>query len=200
MPKLTSPTKVSKIVRYKLEKECVKLRKRGFSYQQIADELSASPNVPEDDSIDKFVVMRFLEKMPEVKKELVSSNRTRMLKAVNTNFDIIYEMSSLYGKTRTLLEAMEDDAIEKNRLVNPYQYKAIVSEMRELLGKMMDIQKEITDYQNIRAFMGIVLETLQEEAPDQIPVIVERLKLAKGTQWFANLIQTRKLKKNEDDW
>lgn len=186
---VVSSTKQSKIVQYKLEEDCVNLRKLGYSFQKIADELNASGKVPEDDPIDKYVVMRFLEKIPEVQKQLVRENKGRLLEVVNTNFDIIHEVNHLFGKTKALLEAMEEDAYEKGKLVDPYRFKAVASEMRELLKQMTDIQREINDYKNIRRFMEIVLETLQEECPDKIPIIAEKLRLAKGTTWFADIVE-----------
>lgn len=186
---IVSPTKQSKIVKYRLEEDCVNLRMSGMSYQQIADELNASGKVPDNDPIDKYVVMRFLEKLPEINKQLVREDKRRLLQVVNNNLDIIHEISSLFNKTKSLLELMEDEAYEKGKHVNPYQYKAVASEMRELLKQMTEIQKEINDYNNIRKFMEIVLTTLREEVPDKLPIIVEKLKLARSTQWFADIMK-----------
>lgn len=194
--KIVSPTNKSKIVKYKLEEDCVNLRKSGLSYQEIAEELNASGKVPEDDPIDEYVVMRFLKKIPQVTKQLVKEDKKRLLQVVNTNFDILHEINSLFSKTKNLLENMEADAYDKGKLINPYQFKAIVSEMREMLRQMMEIQKEMNDYENVRMFMEIVLETLQKEAPDKLPIITEKLKMAKGTQWFANLLETKRLTNN----
>lgn len=186
--RLVSSTKQSKIVKYKLENDVVALRQSGLSYQQIADELNLGGKVPDDDKIDKYVVMRFLEKIPEIQKQLVKEDRQRLMQVVSTNIDIIDEVTGLYGKTKKLLELMEEDAFEKGRILNPYQYKALVSEMREMLKQMTDIQREINDYDNIKRFMQIVLETLKDEAPDAIPIIVKKLRYVKETQWFSNIL------------
>jgi len=85
--------------------------------------------------------------------------------------------------------------MEKGRNIDPYRFKAVASEMRELLKQMVEIQKEINDYNNVRKFMEIVMSVLQKEVPDKIPIIIEELKIAKGTQWFANMMR----KKVEDD-
>lgn len=183
-----SSTKKSKVVRYQVEDDVVNLRKSGLSYQQIADELNASGKVPVDDPLDKYVVMRFLEKLPAIQQEIVKGDKRRLLNVVNNNMDIIYEVTSLFGKTKCLLEAMEEDAFERGKLLNPYQFKALTSEMRELLKQMTDIQREINDYDNVKKFMQIVLETLKEEAPDKLPIIVEKLRGAKGTQWFSQMV------------
>lgn len=185
---IVSTTKQSKIVKYKLEEDCVNLRYSGLSYQQIAEELNASGKVPPDDPIDKWVVMRFLEKLPEVSRQIVKEDRRRLVQVVNNNMDIIFEVNNMFSKTKQLLEAMEEDAYNRGRFVNPYQYKAVVSEMREMLKLMTEIQKEVNDYNNVRKFMEIVLSVIKEECPDKIPIIIEKLRLAKGTNWFAEIM------------
>lgn len=184
-----SLSRQSKIVKYKLEEDCVNLRKANMSYQQIADELNSTGKVPDNDLIDKYVVMRFFDKLPEIQQQLVKEDKRRMIQVVNNNMDIVHEVNSMFFKTKQLLEDMEDDAFDKGRFVNPYQFKAVVSEMREMLKQMTDIQKEINDYDNIKMFMQVVLETLKQEAPDTIPLIVDKLRGAKGTQWFSNLMK-----------
>lgn len=182
-------TRVSKIVKYQLEEDCAYLHKLGLNNQQIADELNSSGKVPPDDKITPFVVMTFLNKvLPEVSKQLVKKSEERILQVVNTNFDVIQEVNLLYARTKNLLDDLEQQAREKNKPINPYHYKAVVSEMREMLNTMLDIQKEVNDYQNIRKFMEIVLEVLSEEVPDKIPIIVEKLRLSRGTTWFASVM------------
>lgn len=189
---IVSSTKQSKIVRYKLEEECVNLKKAGLSLSEIANELSSNEKVPPHDKIDKFVVARFLEKIPNITKQLVQEDKRRLLEVVNTNFDIMEETGRLFAKSKSLLDLLEDDAYEKGKIVNVYMWKAVVSEMREMLRQMTEIQKEINDYDNVRKFMEIVLQVLQEEAPDKIPIIADKLRVVKGTQWFASIMSKSK--------
>jgi hypothetical protein len=183
-----STTKKSKIVKYKLEEDVVMLRQAGMSFQQIADELNESGKVPEDDQLDKYVVMRFLEKLPEVTKAIVREDKRRLLNVVNNNLDIVHEVTELFGKTKSLLNHMEEDAYERNKMVDPYRWKAVVSEMREMLKQMTEIQREINDYNNIRKFMEIIMETLKDECPEKIPVIAAKLRMHKGTTWFSDMM------------
>ncbi|MEC0276820.1 hypothetical protein [Peribacillus frigoritolerans] len=183
-----STTKKSKIVKYKLEEDVVMLRQSGMSYQQIADELNESGKVPEDDELDKYVVLRFLEKLPKVQQQIVSEDRRRLVEVVNTNLDIVHEVTALFGKTKALLNHMEEDAFDRGKAMDPYRFKAVASEMREMLKQMTEIQREINDYNNIRKFMEIVLNTLKEECPEKIPVISEKLKMTKGTTWFSDMM------------
>lgn len=183
-----SSTKKSKVVKYKLEEDVVMLRQSGMSYQQIADELNANGKVPDSDLLDKYVVMRFLEKLPAIQQQLVREDKKRLVSVVNANMDIVHEISDLYGKTKMLLNMMEEDAYDRGRTIDPYRFKAVASEMRELLKQMTDIQKEINDYDNIRKFMEIVLDTLKSEAPQSIPVIAQKLRMTKGTNWFSDMM------------
>ena len=171
-----SSTKKSKIVKYKLEEDVVMLRQSGMSYQQIADELNAGDKVPADDPLDKYVIMRFLEKLPQIQQQLVKEDKRRLVSVVNANMDIVHEITDLYGKTKMLLSMMEEDAMDRGRSMDPYRFKAVASEMRELLKQMTDIQKEINDYDNIRKFMEIVLETLKQEAPELYEEVKELVK------------------------
>jgi hypothetical protein len=178
----------NKIVRYKLEEDTVLLKRSGLTHQQIADELNMSGKIPNNDLVTRDDVDRFMKRVPAVQKALVKESKARLVEVVNTNFDIIHELSSLFSRTKNLLDAMEEKAEQSGKLVGAMSFKAISSEMREMLRHMTDIQKEINDYENIRKFMEIVLQVLQEECPAQIPKIAERLRIMKGTQWFANII------------
>jgi len=180
--------KKGRIERFKLEVDAINLRKAGLSFQAIANELNKNPAVPEDEQIDKHVVMRFFEKIPEVQRQLVREDKKRLVQVVNQNMDIISEMNELFGKSKMLLNYMEDKAYNEGKMIDPYRFKAVSSEMREMLKQMTDVQKEISDYDNIRKFMEIVMETLKSEAPESIPTIVQKLRMAQGTNWFANMI------------
>ncbi len=179
---------ISKIVQFKLEEDVINLRKSGLSLDKIAEELASSPKIPEGESVDRFVIHRFLEKMPEIKKEIVRESKHRLIKVVNTNMDIIFEINSMFQKTKNIMEQLEVDANQKNKMVDVYRWKAVVGEMREMLKSMGDIQREINDYNNVRRFMEVVIETLSDECPEQIPTIVDKLKSTKGTQWFADIL------------
>jgi len=193
-----SKTKVSKIVKYEVEEDVINMRKAGLTYEQIAEDLNSGGKIPPEDPINKDTVARFLEKIPEVKRKLYRDSQKRVIKTINQSFDIIYEINNLYEKTKNLLEQMERDAEEKGKYINPYQFKAVSSEMREFLSKMIEIQREINDYKNVNKFMEIILQTLYEEVPDKIPIIIERLRTIKETKWFSDILEHREEDKN--DW
>lgn len=187
---LVSPTKQSKIVKYKIEQDVVTLRSEGMSYQDIADELNASGRVPADDPLDKYVVMRFLEKMPEITRKIVQEDKQRLVEIVQTNMDIVSETAGLYQRAKNIMEAMEVRAANSEYgYVDPYRFKAVASEMRELLKSMTEIQREISDAENVRKFMEIVMDVLKQECPDKIPIIADKLRVMKGTQWFSDMMK-----------
>jgi hypothetical protein len=187
---IVSPTKQSKVVKYKIEQDVVNLRSQGFSYQDIADELNASGKVPPDGLLDKYVIMRFLEKMPEITRQIVQEDKRRLVEIVQINMDIVHETSGLYHRAKAILEAMETRAATSEYgYVDPYRFKAIASEMRELLKSMTEIQREVSDADNVRKFMEIVMDVLKQEAPDKIPIIADKLRVMKGTQWFSDMMK-----------
>jgi len=182
---------ISKIVQYDLEQDTVNLRQAGLSYQKIADELNASGKVPEDDQINTDIVKRFLDNIPEVSREMVKRDEKKMLAVVNNSMDIIFEMTTLYRKTANLMEAMEEQAYDEGKIIDPHKFKALSSEMREMLKMMLEIQKEINDYENTKRFMEIVMETVSEECPQAIPIIIEKLKAARETKWIGQTFSSR---------
>jgi hypothetical protein len=182
---------MSKIVRYELEQDTVNLRQAGLSYQRIADELNATGKVPENDQINADNVKTFLSNVPQVSREMIKRNEKRMMEVVNNNMDIIAEMTTLYDKTKELMEAMEAKANEDGRYVDPYRFKALSSEMREMLKMMIDIQKELNDYENTKLFMEIVMETVAEISPESIPIIIEKLKSIQKTKWLGQIFDRR---------
>lgn len=185
---MCSNKNVSKIVKYNLEQDTVNLRQAGLSYQRIADELNASGKVPEDDLINIDIVKRFLDHLPSVSRELVKRDEKKMMAVVNNNINIINEMTTLYEKTKNLLEDMEEKANDANKHVDPYRFKALSSEMREMLKMMIEIQRELNDYENVKKFMIIVVETVSDVCPEAMPVIIERLKMSQKTHWISEFL------------
>lgn len=175
---------VSTIVKYHLEQDVINLREVGLSYQKIADELNASGKVPEDDPINWEMVQRFVNHLPALKKEVIRRDHRRMVAVVDNSIDIISEMTGLYGKAKTILDALEERATSENKSIDPYRFKAMSSEMREMLKQMTDMQKDLHDYNNTKIFMQTVMDVLQDVSPESIPIIIDRLKMNKGSNIF----------------
>jgi DNA repair ATPase RecN len=183
---------LNKIVELGLEEDCAYLRKSGLSYKDITSELNNSGKVPLECVLTEKQVIEFLTiELPKAEQRVARRQRNAVTEIVKTNLDIVKETTSLYGKCKNLMDSLEERAENANTCIDPYRFKAVASEMRELLKQMTDIQKEINDYDNIRKFMDIVISVVQEEAPDCIPAIAEKLRISKGTQWFADIVNHR---------
>ena len=179
-----SSTLKSKIEKYGLEDMVIRLRnENGMTYEEIATALNNSGKVPMDDEINLWVVERYLKKIPQIQKNLMQQDKRRLLKVMNNQVDIIGETTSLYNRTKGLLLNMEQEATDKDLLVSSKAYKAMCSEMRALLKQMTDIQKEVNDFDNVKKFMEIVLETVQECAPESMPMILDKLRIKQNSVW-----------------
>lgn len=176
----------SKVVKYGLEEDVIALKRQGLSLQAIADELNATDKVPDDDQLDKHVIKRFLDSAPKVTNEIVQASRKRMLSVVNNQLDIVHEVNHLYNQTRQLLDFMVEEALENDKLPSATNYKMMSSELNAFLRLMMDIQKEINTYDNVKKFMEIVIATVKQHAPEALPIILRELKEVQGARWFAD--------------
>lgn len=186
---MTVRKQTNKVERYDLVQDLLYLHRAGYSGQEIADTLNNSGKMPDGILISRDEVNKYLKRAKETKREIAVKDKKIFLDVINTELDIMSEMQSNYMRTKTLLEAIERRAIDDNRLINPYQYKALISEMREGLSQLKEIQKELNDTNNIKRFMEVVLTTLKEECPDKIPIIAEKLKIAKETLWFSQIFK-----------
>ncbi len=181
----------SKIEKYKLEEMAIRLREEEhLTYQEIAEKLNISGLVPSDDEIKLWTVERFLKKIPEVKKHLLHQDKRRLLKVMNKQVDIIDETLLLYNRTKTLLINMENKAAESNGTINTKSYKALCSEMRVLLKQMTEMQKQINDFENVKKFMEIVLETVHDVAPQALNPILDKLRIKQNSVWLTKKVNS----------
>lgn len=175
------------IGKHGLVEDAVNLRLAGMTLVEIQSTLNSK--LPADKQITLETVRTFYKRLPELKQTIVKNNKKQLVRAVNNNLDMVSELNDLYGRTKTLLDRLEDRAEDEDYIMNPFRFKAISSEMRELLRLMMEVNKEISDLDNINRFMAIVVEVIKEESPQSIPIIVERLRTAKGTGWLSEVIR-----------
>jgi len=176
------------IEEFGLVDDCINLRKLGLSLDKVADELNNGGKLPENVEISPEMVGYFLRNISDYRKEIIKKSKAHLMQSINTSFNVYDEINDLYSRTKLLLLDMEEVAANKDRHVDAYRFKAVSSEMREMLRQMLEIQKEVNDYNNVRKFMEIVLETVQEEAIEALPVIIEKLKIVQGTQWFSSIM------------
>jgi hypothetical protein len=185
----------NRIIKYKLEHDCILLKNTGLRESVIAQNLNNSGKVPLNDLVTYQDVNNFFIALPEIQQGIVTVDKATMVRSVSLHFDLIHEISSLFARTKKMLDKMEEKADEQDRLVGAMSYKAISSEMREMLRHMTDVQKDLMEYDNVRRFMEVVIGVLQTECPAQIPKIAAKLRITKGTQWFSSLL----VKEDEDE-
>lgn len=192
--------KIPKIIKYGLEDETIDLLKKGYTCKNIADILNTeyAEKIPDDDLINYLNVYRYVEKIPEIKKELIKKDRRRIIKLVNENIDTIHETNVLYHRTKKVLDILEEQADSDDGIPNPHHYKAVVSELREFLKMNIELQKEIKDYEAVKMFMDIVLNTVQKHAPEALPKILDAIKSTK-VSWVARQYENTHNVNNEED-
>jgi hypothetical protein len=173
---------VSRIEKYNLMDIVVRMKRKGESYSAIARHINESGLLPEGLTVNVKMLSTFMtNRMPEIKSEIIKSDQRRLLKAANTQLDIMAEVNNLYIRTKNKLFDYEQNI---NTKISPKEYKALCSEMRELLKQVLDLQKEVLNFENIKMFMDIVLNTVKDLAPEALQPILDKLRVHKGTAWM----------------
>lgn len=184
---------INPIVKYGLEEEVSMLRhEQDLSYRKIAEKISESKKLPAGKKVSERQVVSFFTATRETNKQIVKRSTKRLAKVVDQQVNIIDEVQSMYNRSKTLLEAMETAAAENGyQHVSPYHFKAVMSETREMLNTMISLQKDINDIENVKFFMQAVISILKKHAPEIIPVLIEELRVNKGTIWIASQLGTK---------
>ena len=167
-------TQVNPVIRYKLEQEASLLRHEGQTMADIARLLNDNPAVPPNVKITPSQVSSFFRQSNQSKAAIVQSSNKRLVKVVDQQINIIDETRDMYQRSKNLLDAMEEDSIAKGyAYVDAYRYKAVMSELRETMALIIELQREINDIENVKFFMQAVLTILRRQAPEVIPLLVE---------------------------
>lgn len=169
----------SKIIKYQLEEDVIRLKSEGKTYEQIANLLNADPRVPTNDPLNLWVVERFLKSLPALRTQAVRTDRRRLLNMMNRQVDMYTEIMKQYNSIKILLD-------EENSKKDP-DYKAVkayTSEARELLKMINDMQAEINSQENVKQFMNVVLNTVNEIAPQCVEPIVKSLKVQQESMFM----------------
>lgn len=186
--------RIDKITEYNLKDYVLSLRRSGYKQQEIVDLVNAK--LPNEETIDRFVLIRFLNKYTAMTKDEDVGAEPKILQHYATNMDIISETQGLYFRAKELLDKMEKASEEAGYPhVDPYRFKAVSEVMIALQKQMIDIQKEVSEYNNIIKFFEMIMEILKEECPEKIPSIIEKLKTVKSTKWFSAIMSQMRNKR-----
>lgn len=170
----------SKIEKYDLVSHAINLLTvtPKMSYKQIAEELNSIGDVPAEEAITPQNVADFAKSYPEVRKEILLANRQHMRKLVfeSAEFDMLGLLKDMAARTAFMIEAMEQMALEEGTLPDAKDYKALSSELREILKQIEGIHKEVYDMEVVREFLIEVVKTLKEVSPEALQAFIAKMK------------------------
>jgi hypothetical protein len=170
----------SKIEKYGLVETTLNLLKvtPKLTYQQICDEINVIGNVPEDDLITPDNLTHFVRNFPEVRREVMLANRNHMRKLVfeSAEFDMLGHLKEMAARTMSMIEIMEETALQEGKLPKASDYKALNSELRETLKQIEGIHKEIYQMEVVREFLLEVVKTLKEVSPEALSAFIAKMK------------------------
>lgn len=149
-----------------------------MSYKDIAEELNAIGDVPEEDSIIVQNVSDFAKNYPDVRREILLANRQHMRKLVmeSAEFDMLGTLKDMAARTSFMIDTMEQLALEEGQLPDAKDYKALSSELRETLKQIEGIHKEVYDMEVVREFLVEVIKTLKEVSPEGLQAFITKMK------------------------
>lgn len=170
----------SKIEKYDLVSHAINLLTvtPKMSYKQIAEELNSIGDIPEEDAITPQNVADFAKSYPEVRKEILLANRQHMRKLVfeSAEFDMLGLLKDMAARTAFMIETMEQMALEEGTIPDAKEYKALSSELREILKQIEGIHKEVYDMEVVREFLIEVVKTLKEVSPEALQAFIAKMK------------------------
>jgi hypothetical protein len=182
----------SRLEIYNLQQEVAVMLKimPKLTYQQIADELNKIGKVPDKDKITAQNVSDFVRTYPEVRKEVMLSERKYLKQLVleGIEFDMLSQLKGLLANTTYILEKMQDEAFETGNIPDPSKYSTVAKELRETMKQIENIHKEIYDMEVVKSFLIEVINTLKEVSPEALNVFIKKMKGKRDTNSIVNEI------------
>lgn len=180
----------SKIEKYDLISHAINLLTvtPKMSYKQIAEELNSIGDVPEEDAITPQNVASFAKSYPEARKEILLANRQHMRKLLfeSAEFDMLGLLKDMAARTAFMIDAMEQMALEEGTIPDAKDYKALSSELREILKQIEGIHKEVYDMEVVREFLIEVVKTLKEVSPEALQTFITKMKGKRENSMIVN--------------
>lgn len=183
---------LSKIERYDLVEQTINLLTitPKLTYKQIAEELNSLADIPEEDKITPENVMMFVKNHPQVRREVMLANRKRLRELIleSAEFDMLRYLKDLAARTAFMLDTMEEMSLNEGQIPDPKDYKALSSELREIMKQIKEIHKEVYDMNVVREFLIEVVKTLKEVAPEALPAFIDKMKMKRDNNTIVNEI------------
>ena len=182
------PSTIDILKQTDLLNDVLNLRKNGYSYEQIVEKTNRA--LPEGLTISKTSLARMIEKhYPDLAGIVAKKRQNNLILKFASQIDIVQETMELFYKAKDLMQKLEDDAENRGAILNPTQFKQVAEIMIALTRQTTDIQKEMSEYSNIKKFIEVVIQILHEEAPELLPIVMDRLNVIRDTKWFANIVR-----------
>lgn len=180
----------SKIEKYNLVQHAINLLKvyPKLTYKEIAEELNSIGDVPKDDAITVDNVIQFTKSYPNLRREILLANRSKLRKMVleSAEFDMLGTLKDMAARLTFMIDAMEEMALENGELPDPKDYKALSSELRETLKQIENIHKEVYDMEVVRQFLIEVIKTLKEVSPEALQTFITKMKGKRDSNHIVN--------------
>ena len=182
----------SKIERYGLIEETINLLTvtPKMSYKQISEELNSLGDVPEEDSITQSNISHFIKSHGDARREVMMKNRAKMREMFleSAEFDMLKYLKDMAARTSFMIDSMESMALEDGTIPDPKDYKALSSELREIMKQIESIHKEVYDMESVRTFLIEVIKTLKEVSPEALEQFIHKMKNKRDDNSLVNEI------------
>jgi hypothetical protein len=162
------------------------LHNAGLKPVDITFTINSLIKVPYSNAVSEKEVKAFLIIVKKSVPAAINVNTDFLARQVDNQFSMLDEVHDTYNRTKKMLNLLERKTIQNDKL-DALAWKAIVSELREFLCLIKDINDDMAAHENMKKFMSIVVEVLMEECPDKLPIIAERLRVSSSTQWFSDM-------------
>lgn len=173
--------KTNRIEEHGLEEAAVKFLTASprMSYGEIAEQLTEIAGLQDSvDPITARVVSNYAKTYPEVRREILLANREmrRNLVLEGAEFDMLRTLKDMAARLTFMIDTMEEIALDEGMIPNPRDYKALVSELREVMKQIEDIHKSVYDMEVVRKFLIDVVNTLKEVSPQSLEAFIMKMK------------------------
>lgn len=208
---MARPTKIEK---HGLQDKVVMLRKKGKSYNEIANIVKKEDDVTLSDMAVKRFMDKYEEQVDEMAIEVIKEDKRRVMKSVNHTYDIIQTQLDVSQRVLDKLDGIESISetvekvsqtaikimmdmgvkispeefaynIEKSISRNIKDYTMLTREVRENNKFLADLQTKIYDFQLIQDFITIFVSEFDKHDPVTTQKVLKEISNNPRMKWIA---------------
>lgn len=187
----------NKIEQHGLEQVFAELIRQSKTDEEVTRILNHE-YLPPDESVSISTVCRFRNKLPNLKKEVVKQDKRRILKVVNDDMDFVKETKEIYRVAKRMLDEVVEEWDKREELPDPQQMKYVIDSLMKVMELQRKIQKDFYDFDMVKKVIEIVMMTVQEEAPEAMPTIVEKIRASKASWLFDGTVSEESEEQDEN--